>query len=230
MQMTLESPDDSIYFPFLNNGITIICDKLTLPNSPQDGKYIIPAINPVIVNGLQTTRVIYNQYKEKPENIKNVFINVRLYESDDADLVDKITDATNTQTPINFRDKVSNKGFNSYTKALFEQHGIAYITKRGESFSNRLSRDMKETVNSDTVLKFWYASYFEKPETAKNSIAKVLEEIYDATNTASPLSRLFSGAKDSCIYLQLFRAYKIYRKIGYQLKTGHYRARLNRSS
>ncbi|NOQ37073.1 MAG: hypothetical protein GQ569_14470 [Methylococcaceae bacterium] len=216
MQLTLNNSEEAIYFPFLNNGITIICDKLTLPNSPQNGEYVIPAFNPVIVNGLQTTRVIYEQYQKQPSSIENIFVNVRLYESDDSDLVDKITDATNTQTPINFRDKVSNKDFNTYTKELFELDNIAYITKRGEAFSNQLSREMNDTVNSDTVLKFWYACYFEKPEMAKNSIARVLEEIYDATNTESPLSKLFSGDKHSVIYLQLLRTYKIYKKVQQQ--------------
>lgn len=219
MSQTIDDANDAIYFPFLNNGITIICEKLSLPNGPQDGEYIIPTTNPVIVNGLQTTRVIYSKFKESPTKVRDIFLNIRLYETDDPTLIDKITDATNTQTPINFRDKVSNKDFNSWTKELFELNDIAYITKRGETFSNKLSKDGKETINSDTVIKYWYATFYEKPEIAKNSISTVLETIFDATNSNNPLNKLFDGSEESPLYSQLLIAYKIYKKVQEKKKT-----------
>ncbi len=213
MAQTIDDPDDAIYFPFLNNGITIICEKLTIPTGPQNGKYIIPTINPVIVNGLQTSRVIFSKYKIDPSKIKDIFLNIKLYETDEPNLIDKITDATNTQTPINFRDKVSNKDFNFWTKELFGINNIAYLTKRGEIFSNSLIREGMESINSDTVLKYWFATFYEKPETAKNSISTVLETIFDATNPGNPLNKLFNGDENSSIYNQFLIAYKIYRKI-----------------
>lgn len=219
MSQTIDDPNDAIYFPFLNNGITIICEKLSVPNGPQKGEYIIPTTNPVIVNGLQTTRVIYSKFKESPIKIRDIFLNIKLYETDDPTLIDKITDATNTQTPINFRDKVSNKDFNSWTKELFELNNIAYMTKRGETFSNKLSKDGKESINSDTVIKYWYATFYEKPEVAKNSISTVLETIFDATNSNNPLNKLFDGSEDSPLYSQLLIAYKIYRKVQNKKKT-----------
>jgi len=210
MQSTLDNQDESLYFPFLNNGITIICSKLILPNNPQTGNYLIPSTNPVIVNGLQTTRVLFNKYKDNMQELENVFVNVRLYETDDKKLIDKITDATNTQTPINFRDKVSNKSFNVHAKELFNLKGISYITKKGDLFLPKNKDNI--TVNSDTVLKFWYATYFEKPEVSKNSIAKVLEHIYDSTNSElSSLYKLVDGNPHSTFYQQLYRAYLIYK-------------------
>jgi hypothetical protein len=210
MKRTLDNPEESFYFPFLNNGITIISETLTLPSGPQLGSYNIPTKNPLIVNGLQTTRVIYTKYLEDKNALKNVFINVRLYQTNDNTLIEKITDATNTQTPINFKDKISNKGFNDFTKELFENKGILYITKRGETFNSLL---LNESVQSETVLKFWYATFYEKPEIAKNSISKVLEDVYDATNSENVLKDLFKDDKKSPIYKQLLISYFIYRKV-----------------
>jgi len=210
---TLDDPNESIYFPFLNNGLTIICEKLILPNSPQNGDYVIPTTNPVIVNGLQTTRVLYSIYKSSPTKLANVFVNIRLYESDDTTLVNKITDATNTQTPINYRDKVSNKDFNSWAKEIFAINNVGYITKRGELFSNKFSNDFTESIGSDTILKFWFATFYEKPDIAKNSVATVLETIYDATDTENPLNKLFNGDKDSPVYRQLYLSFLIYKKV-----------------
>lgn len=214
MQETLMG-DQSIFFPLLNNGITIICERLELPSTPQGGMYILPTHNPVIVNGLQTTRVIYEVYslgKERGEDyLRNVFVNIRLYETNNTEVVDLITDATNTQTPINYRDKVSNKDFSTLVKEVFANKNITYISKRGEVFSNPGSRMLNDAIDSDTLLKFWYASFYEQPETAKNSINEVLEKIFDATNNDHPLSKLFSGDVNSPIYQQLLYTYTIYR-------------------
>ena len=218
MKETLLNLDSAIYFPLLNNGVTIICEKMEIPANLQSGQYILPVYNPIIVNGLQTTRVIYEVFKENKRKgisgLQNVFVNVRLYETSDTEIVEKITDATNTQTPISFKDKVSNKDFNLYIKEIFANQGIAYITKRGEVFSNNLSRQLQSTIESDTLFRFWYATFYEQPETAKNSIYEVMEVIFDATNNIShPLHKLFNGEKDSPIYPQLIYSYKIYRYV-----------------
>jgi hypothetical protein len=218
MKETLINPDSAIYFPLLNNGVTIICERMEIPSTLQSGRYILPAHNPIIVNGLQTTRVIYEVFKEIRrkgiDELQNVFVNVRLYETSDTEIVEKITDATNTQTPISYKDKVSNKDFNLYAKEVFANHGVAYITKRGEIFSNHLSKQLKSTIESDTLLRFWYATFYEQPEIAKNSIYEVMEAIFDATNNDNhPLHRLFNGEKDSPIYLQLIYSYTIYRYV-----------------
>ena len=208
---TLES-DYAEYFPFLNNGITIIAEQVKIPKEMQAGLYPIETKNPVIVNGLQTTHVIYEVYKKNAIDLENVYVLVRLYETTDPELVSKITDATNTQSPINFRDKISNKNFNLYTKTLFELNGIGYLTKRGDTFENSFSRALSESIHADHLLKFWYASFYEKPELAKNSKAKVLEDIFEATsNKTHLLHPLFSGTADSVIYAQLLRTYQLYR-------------------
>jgi AIPR protein len=218
MKGTLTDPDAAIYFPLLNNGVTIICEKMEIPATLQNGKYILPAHNPIIVNGLQTTRVIYEVLKDSKrkgiDSLHNVFVNVRLYETSDTEIVEKITDATNTQTPISYKDKVSNKDFNLYAKEIFANNGIAYITKRGEVFSNQLSKQLKSTIGSDTLLRFWYATFYEQPETAKNSVYEVMEAVFDAANNdVHPLHELFNGEKDSPIYQQLLYSYKIYRYV-----------------
>lgn len=208
---TIQS-DYAEYFPFLNNGITVIAEQVKIPREMQAGVYPVETKNPVIVNGLQTTHVIYDAYLNNPADLEGVYVLMRLYETADPELVAKITDATNTQSPINFRDKMSNKNFNHYVKALFESRGIGYLTKRGETFENSYSRALNESIHADHLLKFWYATCYEKPELAKNSKATVLEEIFEATSTSShPLHFLFSGDANSPLYQQLLVVYHIYR-------------------
>lgn len=210
IRTTLES-DDAEYFPFLNNGITIIAERIKIPKEMQMGYYPVEVRNPVIVNGLQTTHVIYDIYLKDEAKLKGVYVLVRLYETTDTDLIDKITDATNTQSPINYRDKISNRKFNNYTKEIFANANIGYLDKRGETFSNSLSVSLHKSVHSETVFKFWYATFYGQPEVAKSSKSKVLEELFEATsNESKNLNKLFNGDKNSPVYQQLLQAYWIY--------------------
>lgn len=214
MNETLNS-EDAVLFPFLNNGITIVSEQIIVPKSAQDGKYNLPVVNPQIVNGLQTSRVLYDIYKVESQRVKlkGVYVNVRVYESKEIGLIEKITDATNTQTPITNKDKISNKDFNGFAKTVFHNEGINYITKRGEGFSSAASEYDKH-IDSETIIKFWYATFYEEPEIAKNSIAKVLQEVYDASTIEKhPLEDLFDGSKDSPIYSQFLAVYRIYKFI-----------------
>ncbi|NOQ36789.1 MAG: hypothetical protein GQ569_12995 [Methylococcaceae bacterium] len=203
--------DDAEYFPFLNNGITIIAERVKIPKDMQVGLYPLEVRNPVIVNGLQTTRVIYDIYQQDKSKLEGVYVLFRLYETTDNELIDKITDATNTQSPINYRDKISNRRFNQYTKEVFANAGISYLCKRGETFNDALSISLHKSVHSETILKFWYATFYGEPEKAKGSKSKVLEELFDATtNENNKLNALFNGDKNSFIYEQLLQTFKIY--------------------
>lgn len=169
------------------------------------------------MNGLQTTNVIYEIYKEHPDKLVGVYVLVKLYETADNELIDKITDATNTQSPINYRDKISTRRFNEFTKEVFANAGIGYLSKRGETFDNQLSISLQKSVHSETVLKFWYATFYELPERAKSAKSKVLEELFDATtNKNNKLNKLFGGDKDSPIYQQLLEAFWIYDYVVWQ--------------
>ena len=212
MYETLMSDEYAVYFPFLNNGITIIADQVDIPAAPQNGQYLIHVKNPQIVNGLQTSKVIQEIANKAPERLLGVYINVRIYETTNPTLIEKITDATNTQSPINFRDKISNSHFIKNVKKLFENRGIDFITKRGEQFIAENQRKYSDSISSDVILKFWYASYYGLPEVAKNSISTVLQEVYDSIDSETgKLSIYFKDADNSDIYSQLLHTYDIYK-------------------
>ncbi|RZK44621.1 MAG: hypothetical protein EOO61_03165 [Hymenobacter sp.] len=207
---TIQS-DKNFYFPFLNNGITIICEEFKLPHNPQLGHYIIPTKNPVIVNGLQTTYLLYQEFLKDKSKLIDIYITVKLYQTDSPELVDMITDATNTQSAISFKDKFSNKRFNSYIKTIFENNNVGYITKRGEVFTNSFSTSLKKSVQNDLPLTLWYASFYEESYIAHSSNKIVFKELYQASiNSRHPLNKLFDGSTDSPLYAQVFIAYSIY--------------------
>jgi hypothetical protein len=211
---TLMDPSKSFHFPFLNNGITMLCESMNIPTGPQDNQFHVAVTNPLIVNGLQTSRIIYEVYQENKDLLKDVSITIRLYETRDPILIDLITEATNTQTAINYRDKISNKLFNKWAHDYFAGKGVRYISKRGDSIGNSLTEGLAESIGSDTVIKYWYATYYEDPLKAKRSISGVLQDIFLATKEENPqLASLFSGDNESPVYSQLYNAYQIYKYV-----------------
>ena len=209
---TLLDGSISFNFPFLNNGITIICEEMNIPRAPSGGEYYVPALNPVVVNGLQTSRVIWEVYNTYPDKLKGVYLTIRLYATKDQNLIDLITEATNTQTAINYKDKISNKHFNKWAADFFAGKGVKYVSKRGEIMPNNLADGLDESVTSEVAIKFWYATFNGNPRRAKVSKTGILQEVFLATKNEDPkLADLFSGDKDSPIYNQLYGGYKIYK-------------------
>lgn len=210
---TLHSTSESPFFSLMNNGITIICSSVTIPGSSQAGVFNIPVIDPVIVNGLQTSKVIYEVFNEDRNLLRDVFVTVRVYETRDPVLIDLITEATNTQTAINYRDQMSNKPFNHHSHTYFAGRNVRYVSKRGESIREpSLSAGLSDAVTNELVIKFWYATYNQDPHRAKTSKTGLLEDIFSATKETHPVfGDKFLGAQDSPIYEELFNAYRIYK-------------------
>ncbi|MEO5775904.1 MAG: AIPR family protein [Flavobacterium sp.] len=84
--------DDSEIFSVLNNGVTIVASSI----SPTGDQFTINDYQ--IVNGCQTSNVLYNN--RKGENISKVHVPVKLIATTDDEVKTRITLATNNQTPI----------------------------------------------------------------------------------------------------------------------------------
>lgn len=84
-------------FGWLNNGITILSDKITPITSKQ-----LSIDNPEIVNGLQTSTEIYNYFSENKDKLdsENRNVLVRFIVPDTEEVRDDIIFATNNQTNI----------------------------------------------------------------------------------------------------------------------------------
>jgi len=141
--------------------------------------------------------------------LDDIYITIRLYETDDPELVDLITDATNTQSAIGFRDKISNKPFNIFAKELFKNKGIGYITKRGEVFINSTD-ELQKTIHSTSILPLWYSSFYEAPTLALTAPKIMYKEVFQATSKPKhALHAILNGAVDSPLYSQMFLVYSI---------------------
>jgi hypothetical protein len=87
---------DSPEFWWLNNGVTVICSSA----STQGKKFALDDVQ--IVNGLQTSRTIYDTLKDVDDenDALSRHILVRILESQDSSSINKVIRATNRQTPV----------------------------------------------------------------------------------------------------------------------------------
>lgn len=121
MQITIKEEPER-FFAY-NNGLT--CTASSIEVEKQDNALKIIRLNGLqIVNGGQTTSVIYSCYKNKVD-IKNIFVQMKLSvvskEEEYADFVGKVARYANSQNPVKESDFFSNSPFHKTFKELSER-------------------------------------------------------------------------------------------------------------
>ena len=154
ISVTLESPERSNFY-FYNNGITMICDKFSY-NALQSGDYKVQVENLQIINGGQTCMTIHKTLNNLfNHNQEEAYVLVRLYQlpSDNHDLVQQITFATNSQNPVDMRDLRANDEKQQVLQMDMAQLGYNYHRKRSD-VSIR-STDITSGTAAEAILSVW---------------------------------------------------------------------------
>lgn len=154
-------------FSLLNNGITIVCSdfQYTERNAEPNSATLL-VTNPQIVNGGQTAFTLAKIYSDnniasfenKEVLVKFISLNQERT-SEQIKLIEKISEATNNQTPVYLSDRKSNDEILiKLQKYLFENHGVLLERKRGE-FYEVLSRDIipqDRIVTKEQIMRLSY--------------------------------------------------------------------------
>lgn len=155
IRLTLETPERSNFY-FYNNGITLTCDKFSY-NALQEKDYQVKVENLQIINGGQTCMTIFQTMRQAtllPEPAEASVL-LRLYQlpSDNEDLVQKITFATNSQNPVDLRDLRANDEVQRRLEIDISQLGFSYRRKRSDSVLRPL--DITSGVAAEAILSVW---------------------------------------------------------------------------
>src|SRR4030042_6306672 len=170
---TAESEKEAAYFWFLNNGVSIVCDYFEYTDDAQ-GNHIVKIKNPTIVNGGQTTKTLYELNKQPSlffKTIDKVFLLARIYETENEDIIRKITEGTNSQNPIFVRDLKANDYIQNLVKQYFIKKGFFLETKRHEYDNEKIDKIAK----IDSVFQSYLSLYRAIPHKAKSSKSGVFE-------------------------------------------------------
>lgn len=167
---TLLDEEDRKNFFYYNNGITVICDKMTkIVTQPSD--YNMNAAfridNPQIVNGCQTVNSIYEALKnidpdKLEKDFKDTFVMLKILEIDrdnsgDDKLYKDIVKYTNSQNSIDEKTFVANTDTFIRLQNEFESKGFLLLIKQSDKnkFANkyRVSTKLKE-LSSERINRF----------------------------------------------------------------------------
>jgi hypothetical protein len=196
---TSSNEEEAKYFWSYNNGLTMTCSKVEeLPNN----KYKLHNLQ--IVNGCQTSNAIYSALKNK-ERINELILKqqkgnqltkketeelekkqllqfneetsllVKIIETNNEDLIYRITETTNSQTPIKAFSLKANDDIQKLIEKYLEDYGVSY-----ERRINELRNKGKKNIYSIQKLFQLYTSHILfKPSQVKTRPKSMFISTYD---------------------------------------------------
>jgi len=178
---TLSEPNGRQSFYFYNNGLTLTCSKFDY-NALQGENYQVKVEGLQIINGGQTCKTIESTLKGlsgQQANLDQAFVLVRLYQlpDDGADLVRRITYATNSQNPVDLRDLRSNDDRQKKLELSLSQLGYHYRRQRSDATIK--ATDISSATAAEAVLSVWR----ERPHQAKFMSREHFGRFYDVIFT-----------------------------------------------
>lgn len=166
--------NDSIWFPYMNNGISIICDSMTIGNVNTAKKtQPLTLANMQIINGCQTINALYSaKYKENTkDNFRAANVMVRIYEisPEQIDFKMSIIKATNNQNAVTSYSLMANDPIQIKIAEIFSHYDVIY-DRKGES---KQSTNKKSPVISMTTAALAYRAVYEfKARSLRSGLGK----------------------------------------------------------
>lgn len=183
--------ESDLDFWWLNNGASIICDSATLSGS------VLQIKNPKIVNGLQTSRRIFEHFKEtKDDNpgveiVDNRLILVRVIRAEDDDVRAEIIRATNRQTPISPAQLVATSAIHKDIELHLRAAGRYY--ERRKNYWKNQGKSKSEIITVTDMAQAIMTVVSGRPHTARARPGSLLKESNNA---------VFDGSYDVKLYMK----------------------------
>jgi len=126
----------SSWFGFMNNGVSITADKVTVNLPPSGKKVRLFLDNMQIINGCQAVNALYHaKYdpacKDKFQGNSNVLLRIYHIDPSNQAFMEALIIATNSQNAIRAEDLVANDPPQKELEEEFQKCGISYERKEG---------------------------------------------------------------------------------------------------
>lgn len=185
---TTATGEESFEFWFLNNGITIVCDKFDVVRDPDTPKVIIENLQ--IVNGCQTASTLAQVAKDGDLK-KDTNVIVRIYETNDENLVGKIVLTTNNQNQITTRNLSSNDPMQVSMEEAFKIKNYFYERKPGQF---EKLEDTTRLYTNEEVGQAYLALVLKNPADARSRRYKIWDELNLSVFSGAPVEQyIFSS-------------------------------------
>lgn len=209
--------DDRLKFAFsiLNNGITIVAESISLSRDD------VTIENYQIVNGLQTSRVLYDS---KDLLVDGMYVPIKLVVTQDEFIVSKVIRSTNRQTEVKEEDLIAFSDFQKSLEDYFKMdrdNDKLYYERRSRQYNGIDNIEQSAIISKSTLIKVMGSFYFMKPNLATRYFGALFAEF--GSNLFKDNHKLEFYYIASLIYYKLEKVFsngeidKRYRKLKYFL-------------
>lgn len=168
-------------FWYLNNGITITCKSYSYNKGHTNPLITIEDFQ--IVNGAQTSHSLFEAHRVDPTALQNVVLLVRIYATDEADIVESVAVATNSQAKIQARDLKSNAEVLKKLELALAERGLFFERKRNMHSDKQMDQRIDALKLGQVILSY----FLNEPERARsdsdsifgNRFSQIFHETYD---------------------------------------------------
>lgn len=157
-------------FVLLNNGVTVVSKSI----NPVGIEFTVRDFQ--VVNGCQTSHVLH---KNAALLSGNEFITIKLIETEDADLTNKITKATNRQTEVKLEAFAGLQPFHKELEAFYASQPIAerlFYERRPGQYDFDSSINQSKVVSIPSQIKSFVSVFLEEPQKIHFYYGKLLED------------------------------------------------------
>lgn len=178
-------------FWWLNNGITILSDKITLITNKQ-----LSVDNPEVVNGLQTSTEIYNYFSENKDKLEgeNRNVLVRFIVPGSEEVRDDIIFATNNQTNIPKSSLRVTDAIHLQIEMYCKSRGLYY--DRRKNYYKNLKKKATEIISVSFLAQCLISLLLRKPDFARARPSTLLTD--DRT-----YNQLYSESSNLSVYYKV---------------------------
>lgn len=163
IKSTLMDANKKDDFFFLNNGITMVCEKIDYASGTDSVRAKLTNVQ--IINGGQTSKTIQKVVDENPQMcFTDTFVLVRVYQIDmsrENEFVNAITTATNSQNAIYAKDLKANDDVQQQIDNGLKQYDVVYLRRRDQR------RARAQDIRMDMAAEVLLSCILRKPEDAK---------------------------------------------------------------
>ncbi|MFA7662583.1 MAG: AIPR family protein [Patescibacteria group bacterium] len=162
-------------FAILNNGITIVADK----KNSSKGK-LFSVSNYQVVNGCQTSHTLFNN--KELEGIDKITVPVKLIITQNEDIKNNITIATNSQTEIKEEQLVAfsdfQKNLEQYYKTFKDDNKLFYERRTGQ-YNTEHGVTKTKIVTIKNQIKTFASMFLNVPHLASGYYGKLYKDVKD---------------------------------------------------
>ncbi|MGJ0118140.1 AIPR family protein [Williamsia sp. MIQD14] len=189
IRSTLESDEQDVDFWWLNNGVTIVADKVQ-----QSGK-TLELGSPQIVNGLQTSHEIYKRSRDGSTlgDLDTRGILVKIIEAQDEAIRDRIIRATNSQTNLGISAVRATDKVQRQIEEHLRTHELYY--ERRKNFYLNQGVQSSKLVTIDQMGQAVLSVCAQLPHTGRGELSRIFEdEIYEYVFSKTHPIEMYSAA------------------------------------